>query len=239
MEVGVNKLDLLAFFSFLLGSTFSLSLKLVKLPQLSSRERKLGDFNFLYEFKCRPSLWPEGVEQVLSPGPGVSAPKLPKFLFWSPESPKLVLVFIHSFLLRSDFLLTSLTRPTMALPGVAAGAGVEVATVSPAASDGLRRENMLLLLLLLTLFQITPRHNAHVCSGSRPRGNCYCEAVRGAGTVIGAQPRHRGHRPLHCRARDTAAYMLHRRKHRNLQLLLCSIRVFVSCFCFWSSVLIV
>ena len=145
MEVGVNKLDLLVFFSFLLGSTFSLSLKIVKLPQLSSRERKLGDFNFLYELKCRPSLWPEGVEQVLSPGPGVSAPKLPKFLFWSPASPKLVLVFIHSFLLRSDFLLTSLTRPTMALPGVAAGAGV--ATVSPAASDGLRRENMLLLLL--------------------------------------------------------------------------------------------
>ena len=162
MEVGVNKLDLLAFFSFLLGSTFSLSLKLVKLPQLSSRERKLGDFNFLYEFKCRPSLWPEGVEQVLSPGPGVSEPKLPKFLFWSPASPKLelVLVFIHSFLLRSDFLLTSLTRPAMALPGVAAGAGV----VSPAASDGLRRENMLLL-LMFTLFQITPRHNAHVCSG--------------------------------------------------------------------------
>ena len=204
MEVGVNKLDLLAFFSCLFGSTFSLSLKLVKLPQLSSRERKLGDFNFLYELKCRPSLWPEGVEQVLSPGPGVSAPKLPKFLFWSPVSPKLVLVlvFIHSFLLRSDFLLTSLTRPAMALPGVAAGAGVEVATVSPAASDGLRRENMLLLLLLLlTLFQITPRHNAHVCSGSRPRGNCYCEAVRGAGTVIGAQPRPRGHRTLHCRAR--------------------------------------
>ena len=151
MEVGVNKLDLLAFFSFLLGSTFSLSLKLVKLPLLSSRERKLGDFNFLYELKCRPSLWPEGVEQVLSPGPGVRWPKLPKFLFWSPVSPKLVLVFIHSFLLRSDFLLTSLTRPAMALPGVAAGAGVEVATVarvSPAASDGLRRENMLLLLLL-------------------------------------------------------------------------------------------
>ena len=149
MEVGVNKLDLLAFFSFLLGSTFSLSLKLVKLPLLSFRERKLGDFNFLYEFKCRPSLWPEGVEQVLSPGPGVSALKLLKFLFWSPVSPKLVLVlvFIHSFLLRSDFLLTSLTRPAMALPGVAAGAGVEVATVSPAASDGLRRENMLLLLL--------------------------------------------------------------------------------------------
>ena len=142
MEVGVNKLDLLAFFSFLLGSTFSLSLKLVKLPQLSSRERKLGDFNFLYELKCRPSLWPEGVEQVLSPGAGVSAPKLLKFLFWSPESPKLVLVFIHSFRLRSDFLLTSLTRPAMALPGVAVG------TVSPAASDGLRRENMLLLMLL-------------------------------------------------------------------------------------------
>ena len=155
MEVGVNKLDLLAFFSFLLGSTFSLSLKLVKLPLLSSRERKLGDFNFLYELKCRPSLWPEGVEQVLSPGPGVSAPKLLKFLFWSPASPKLVLVFIHSFLLRSDFLLTSLTRPAMALPGVAAGAGVEVATVSPAASDGLRRENMLLLLLLLTVHIIS------------------------------------------------------------------------------------
>ena len=74
---------------------------------------------------------------------------MPKFLLWSPAvSPKLelVLVFIHSFRLRSDFLLTSLTRPAMALPGVAAG--VEMAVVSPVASHGLRRENMLLLLLL-------------------------------------------------------------------------------------------
>ena len=36
----------------------------------------------------------------------------------------------------------------MALPGVAAG--VEVGMVSPVARDGLRRENMLPLLLLLT-----------------------------------------------------------------------------------------